>query len=130
MTKVKELQQDSAILKDQLIIEQEESKGLKEKLVPLQKIKVNDFCKVRSSFGHMVIQGVGRGNEWHLWMLQLVLEMLVNGTPSSAISTDITSQAALTTPGVIIDNLPGDSYIRRCCTILRVIGETLAAYRI
>ena len=78
----------------------------------------------------MATKCVGRGNEWPLWMLQLVLEMLVNGTPPSAISANIASQASLTTPGVTIDNLPGDSYIRRCRTILRVIGETLAAYRL
>jgi len=130
LAKVKELTQQSVSLNDQLMEEQETNKDLKEKLIPLQQIKVKDFCKVKTSFCHMETIGAGRGNEWPLWMLQLVLEMLVNGTPPSAVSSNIASQVALTTPGVIIHSLPGDSYIRRCRTILRIIGETLTAYRL
>ena len=63
-------------------------------------------------------------------MLQLVLEILVNDTPPSAIALNIKLQSALTTPGVIIDGLPGIEYIRSCRTILRVIGETLRSYQL
>ena len=63
-------------------------------------------------------------------MLQLVLEILVNGTPPSAIALHVKSQSTLTTPGVIIDDLLGLGYIRSYRTALRVIGETLTSYRL
>ena len=78
----------------------------------------------------METNGQEKGKEWPLWILQLVLEQLVNGTPPSAISSNIASHASLATPGAIIHDLPGDSYIRQCRTILKIIGETLAAYRL
>ena len=63
-------------------------------------------------------------------MLQLVLEMLVNGTPSSAINANIQSHIAITSPIVKIVDLPCDKYIRECRTILRIVGETLTAYQL
>ena len=86
-----------------------------------------DFKKVRKGRSD---NKAGGAHVWPIWMLQLVLEMLVNGTPPSAIPLNIKSQAALTTPGVIIEDLPGLGYVRNCRTILRVIGETLTAYRL
>ena len=56
--------------------------------------------------------------------------MLVNGTPPSAIRPNIVSQATLTTPDIVIHNLPSARYIRKCRTVLRIIGETLTAYRL
>ena len=112
-----------------MILGQKTNNELKNKLINLEKNHVKDFCKVKSSFNHLANISIRKGNEWPLWMLQLVLEMLINGTPPSVISSNIASQAALTTPGAVICDLPGDSYIRRCRTILRIIGETLAAYR-
>ena len=86
-----------------------------------------DFKKVRKGRSD---NKAGGAHVWPIWMLQLVLEMLVNGTPPSAIPLNIKSQAALTTPGVIIEDFPGLGYVRNCRTILRVIGETLTAYRL
>ena len=54
--------------------------------------------------------------------------MLVNGTPPSAITKNITPEAALSTPEFIVHDLPSKGYIRRCHTILRIVGETLTSY--
>jgi hypothetical protein len=67
---------------------------------------------------------------WPLWMVQLVLEQLVNGTPPTSISPNIASHIKLTMPGVDVDCLPSLSFVRKCRTVLRVIGETLTAYRL
>ena len=63
-------------------------------------------------------------------MVQLILEQLVNGMPSTSISPNITSQAALDMPGVrvIVQELPSINFIQSCWMILQIIGETLAAY--
>ena len=72
----------------------------------------------------------GGSHTWPLWMSQLVLEMLVNGTPPSAVPSNITSQIAIMNPDVKIEDIPSISYVRKCCTILRIVGETLASYRL
>ena len=65
-------------------------------------------------------------------MVQIIFEKLVNGTTPAAISSNIVYQAALAIPGVrvIVQELPSINCIQSCQTILRIIGETLAAYRI
>ena len=50
---------------------------------------------------------------WLLWVLQLTLKISVNETQPSAIASNIASQATITTPGEKIENLPGESYIRK-----------------
>ena len=106
-------------LKSELIDSQKNNDHPHKELSDYQGFKtVRYYKKVRS----------GKSNEWLLWILQLVLEMLVNGTPPSAIPKNIASQAALSTPEVIVHDLPGEGYIRRCRTILRIVGETLTSY--
>ena len=63
-------------------------------------------------------------------MLQLVLEMLVNGTPPESISPNITLQIALICPDVKIHNLPSISFIKECRIVFRSLGETLTSYRL
>ena len=48
---------------------------------------------------------VGGAKEWPLWMLQLVLEMLINGTPPSVIVPNIASHVKLTMSNVKIEDL-------------------------
>ena len=86
-----------------------------------------EFRKVRSlsSTGKK-----GGGYIWPEWIQQLVLEMLVNGTPPSAIRPNIVSQVSLISPDIVIHSLPSARYIRQCRTVLRIIGETLTVYRL
>ena len=105
---------------------QEECSELRSKVVEVSDAKkCTDikFCKVTN-------QARGGAHTWPLWMVQLILEQLVNGTPPSAISANIASQAALTMPDRPIHELPGINYIRNCRTVLRIIGETMTAYRL
>ena len=63
-------------------------------------------------------------------MVQLILEQLVNNTPLVAISPNIAPQDAFAIPGakVIVQELPSINSICSCWTILRIIGNTVAAY--
>ena len=60
------------------------------------------------------------------------MEQLINGTPLSSIPPNILSQADLAMPmvKVIVQELPRINFIWLCWTIIRIIGDTLAAYRI
>ena len=69
-------------------------------------------------------------SSWPHWMLQLILEMLVNGTPPSSIPMNIRSQANITMQNIIIESLPTARFFRSCRTNLRILGETLTSYRL
>ena len=63
-------------------------------------------------------EGAGKGGyyTWLIWMVQLILEQIVNGTPPAAISPTIASQDALAMTGVkvIMQELPRMNFIRSC----------------
>ena len=63
-------------------------------------------------------------------MLQLILESIANGTPPSSIPANILSHLSIMNPDIEIKQVPSISYVRRCRTILRLVGETLASYRL
>ena len=56
--------------------------------------------------------------------------MLVNGTHPSVIAKTFQSQAIITQPDIIVRDLPCDRYARNCHTNIRILGETLTAYRL
>ena len=60
------------------------------------------------------------------------MEQIVNGTPLASISPNIVSQDALDMHGVkvIVQDHPIINFIRKCQTIIRIIGETLLDYHI
>ena len=72
----------------------------------------------------------GGCHTWPLWMLQLILELLANGTPPSTIPSNIASHVAIMNKGVLIKELPCLSYIRKCRITFRIVGKTLASYRL
>ena len=77
-------------------------------------------------------EGIGHGGTvtWPLWMVQLILESLVNGTPPSSVPANIISHVAIMNPEIKVKEVPSINFVRKCRTILRIVGETLAAYRL
>ena len=77
-------------------------------------------------------EGAGKGGSyaWPIWMVQHVLENILNGTPTETISPNISSQGALSMPGVkvIVQEILSIIFIRKFQKIIRIIGETLADY--
>ena len=61
-------------------------------------------------------------------MVQLICELLLNGTSPSAIPANIVSMFAVL--GIELDQVPCVSFCRECRTTCQVVAETLAAYRI
>ena len=72
----------------------------------------------------------GGSHIWPIWIVQLILEQLVNGTLLASISPNIASQFDMAMPGVkvIVQEIPIINFIWSCWTILRISGETLAYY--
>ena len=67
---------------------------------------------------------------WPNWVVQLILEKLVNRTPPSCIAANTVSVISAIHPYMvneIIKDLPGVSFMRECQTTLRLVTKTLAA---
>ena len=69
------------------------------------------------------------GTSWSLYIWDLILQHLVNGTPPSAICESIASVVRNFSPSTKIV-LPNIWTVRRARSVLLVIVQTLAAYRL
>ena len=121
--KIKELQSNLQQLQNsnadlQLQIEEKNDQlRLSEGAAP---IKV--FSKVR----------YGRGGQmkWPLYVWDLIITELVNGTSPTAIPDNIVSSIRTFSPNTVIKELPSKWTVRRARSVIYVIVQTLAAYRL
>ena len=67
---------------------------------------------------------------WPLYMYNLIMEMLVNGTPPSSVNDNIIAHVTSLSPTTTIKELPSIWTIRRTRTVVLIIVEALAAYRL
>jgi ribosomal protein L17 len=72
-----------------------------------------------------------RGNckKWPLWVTEVICDLLIHGTPPSAIPSNIaTLYAALTDKEP--KELPSVNYVRQCRVLIQIIGETITAMKL
>lgn len=74
--------------------------------------------------------GWGGTSSWPLYVWELIIEQLVNGTPPTAINSNIVTMIKTFSPTTTISELPSIWTIRRARTVLLVVVQTLATYRI
>ena len=102
---------------DESVRDLEVAKELAKELSPIARI-----AKIRV--------GQRGAKKWGLDMWELILEQLVNGTPPSAVKDNIVTHLKKFSPKTKIVELPSIWTIRRARTVLLVICQTLAAYRL
>jgi hypothetical protein len=71
----------------------------------------------------------GHGRWWPWWVRAMIMEQLINGTPPTAIPANLVSDAAYLVPFLEV-HVPSVDFCRQMRSELRVVTETLAAYRI
>jgi hypothetical protein len=75
---------------------------------------------------------VGRGGcckVWPLWVTEVICDLLVHGTPPSAIPSNIaTLYVALTDKEPT--ELPSVNYVRQCRVLIQIVGETITAMKL
>ena len=78
----------------------------------------------------MIGTGRGGGHHWptHIW--ELILDQLVKGVPPSAVSDNIIDFVTTFSPSTKIEQVPSLHTIRRARTVLLVVVQTLASYRL
>ena len=88
-----------------------------------------DKKKIMKKEWVMAAGGKGGTKRWPVWVVQLVCELLVNGTTPSAIPKNLVSMYT-TLYGEKPKEWPCDNYVRGCRVIVQVIAETIAAFKI
>ena len=73
--------------------------------------------------------GGSGGRSWPWWVRAMIMEQLVNGTPPTAIPANLVSDAAYLVPFLEV-HVPSVKFCREMRSELRIVTETLAAYRI
>ena len=68
--------------------------------------------------------------QWPIFVWELIMEQLVNGSPPSAISDNIEMFVLKFSPTTVIDGLPSLWTNRRGRSVLLVTVQTLSAYRL
>jgi len=71
----------------------------------------------------------GGGRQWPPWVVQIIFELLVNGTTPSAVPTAMQTMYHMLT-GENPDELPSVSFVRSCRVVVEVIGETIATIKL
>ena len=75
-------------------------------------------------------KGTKGAPSWPLFVCEMVLESLVNGTPPSTVNGNIRSIVERVSPVTVIKELPSIWTIRRARTVSLVIVQALDAYRL
>ena len=91
--------------------------------------------KMASMKAEIPIKVIGKeriGNKgrptWPMYIWELILEQLVNGTPPSLINTNIVAHVKKFLPSTKIKELPSIWKIRLARTVILVVVQTLAAH--
>ena len=69
------------------------------------------------------------GAQWPLWVTEVCCELLVNGSPPSAIPTSILTLFA-TLYGEEPKIIPSLNYVRQCRVLVQIISETITAMKL
>ena len=71
----------------------------------------------------------GGAGRWPVHIVLLICEMLVNGTPPTAVPQNLQS-ASVAFTGVAAAELPSVNFVRECRVVLQNLNETLSAFRL
>jgi hypothetical protein len=71
----------------------------------------------------------GGARQWPIWVVQLIFELLVNGTAPSAIPANIQTMYE-TLYGETPSDVPSVNFVCQCRVVVEVIGETITALKL
>lgn len=130
MSAVTSLQQEVQDLRQQLSKQRVHLSDLEEKLeLKDQELTAAEEAVPIKEFGKEHHGQRGQAI-WPLYIWELIIEQIVNGTPPSSINANIVTFIRKLSPSIVIRELPSIWTIRRARTVLLAIVQTLATYRI
>ena len=72
----------------------------------------------------------GGARRWPVWVVQLICELLINGTSPKAIPANIMTMYTTLYEKEPDETPPSPAFVRQCRTVVQVIGETIAAVKL
>jgi len=93
------------------------------------KIMIEGFKSSKLNLKREVKLGRRGGACWPLWVTEVCCELLVNGSPPSAIPSSIGTLTA-TLYGEEPKKLPSLNFVRQCRVLVQIIGETITAMKL
>lgn len=118
LSMLKDLKDQLRVAKDLLADESHQREALER----MQTIKLE--IKKQRSVGRR-----GGSKRWPVHIVLLICELLVNGTPPSAVPANIQTMSAAMS-GAEASELPSVNFVRQCRTVLQNLNETLSALRL
>ena len=127
--KLQSAKEEIGTLKDELtrILK---SYTLQQEVLDEYKLMVEGLKSTKCTLQKNRVQGRQRGGKkWPLWVTAVCCDLLIHGTPPSAIPSSIgTLFVALT--GEEPKELPSVNYVRQCRVLIQIIGETITAMKL
>ena len=93
------------------------------------KIMIDGFKSSKLNLKREVKLGRRGGASWPLWVTEVCCELLVNGSPPSAIPSNIGTLFA-TLYGEEPTNIPSLNYVRQCRVLVQIVSETITAMKL
>lgn len=117
------------LAEDDAVTERKRLSELQRSLSKLQLASQDQRRKMKREWNDAEDQRKSGGKQkWPVWVVQLICELLVNGTSPTAIPANISTMYA-TLFGETVSP-PGKHFCRRCRTVVQVAGETMAAIKL
>jgi len=90
---------------------------------------IDGFKSSKLNLKREVKLGRRGGASWPLWVTEVCCELLVNGSPPSAIPSNIGTLFA-TLYGEEPTNIPSLNYVRQCRVLVQIVSETITAMKL
>jgi hypothetical protein len=115
LTKLIQLKHDLGDAHDSLVDESKQHAALEEMGNVRLEIKRERLCGRQGGAG-----------KWSVGVVLLICELLVNGTPPSAVPAILQSTSAHII-GSEVEELPSVNFVQECCVVVQNLNEMLAA---
>ena len=118
------MQEEINDLKENISILKDNEEELLESVYNLTPRIVGKFWKANAD-------GVGGVVTWPHWVVEIVVELMANGTPPASVAANILTICEILIPNQkIVQELPSTGWIRSCRGITNYEAKTLAAYQV
>ena len=114
----------------QQLIDAQEDRDAALKIASLCDVPANEVSSFTSIFEKCRISKRGGRKQYSVKLVQIILEMIVNGTPPSSIRAILLIFAQTFDPTFDLKDLPCLAYIRKCRSILITVTKVIAALRL